>query len=112
MKVLPDICLTTIRKYHKQSAYTVYRKTKNGWKVLENAKKDDFTKLSRSENKTHNQAQKSIKDEISVKNDEIATNAPNLRRNEMQIQMLSKSLYDQIFQNNPKNTPDEQQVQR
>lgn len=114
MRVLPDICFNAMRRYHKQSVYKIYRKTKNGWKLLENAEKCDIVKAKqcRSRNEALNQAPKSMKNETTVKNDEIPTKKPNHRQNEMQIQMLSKSLYDQIFQNNPKNTPDEQQIKR
>lgn len=95
--------------------YKIYRKTDNGWKVLENAKKIDVFKPAQSQTKheeVHNQAQKVVQQEIGPQNDEIQSGEPNCRQNEMKIQMLSKLLYDQIFKNNPKNVADEQKIEK
>lgn len=90
---------TPVRNYQRKSVYKIYRKTGNGWKV-EDIRKEDFRKATTNQNHNHNQSQHETQPEQC---DEIPTDCPNYRQNEMKIQMLSKSLYDQIFRNNKKN---------
>ena len=105
---VPSIFYTTsVRKYQRKSVYKIYRKTENGWKVLENVNKNEIHKPAIS---AHNQTQSQEKSK--AKSDDLLKNRPTHRENEMKIQMLSKSLYEQIFKNNHKPTPDEKTIQK
>lgn len=90
---------TSVRR---KSVYKIYRKTENGWNVLENVKKEDVRKATTYHNQTQHERN----------NDEIPKNLPNHRENEMKIQMLSKSLYNQIFKNNKQNVVDEETIKK
>lgn len=104
---VPSIFYTTSVRKYKKSVYKIYRKTENGWKVLENVNKNE---IYRPAIVAQNQTQSQAKSE--TKTDESSKDRPNHRENEMKIQMLSKSLYEQIFKNNQKPTPDAQTIQR
>lgn len=105
MRVPPIFYTNSLRNYQRKSVVKIYRKTENGWKVLDNAKKEEKIKSTSVHNQTKNE-------EINAKDDEIPNERPKCRENEMRIQMLSQSLYDQIFRNNKKNTPDEETIKR
>lgn len=97
---------TPVRNYQKKSVYKIYRKTEKGWKV-EDVKKEDFKKATTNHN--HNQTQPKQNNE---QNDETPSEGPQYRQNEMKIQMLSKSLYDQIFRNNKKNATKDESIKK
>lgn len=105
MRVPPIFYTNSLRNYQRKSVVKIYRKTENGWKVLNNEKKEEIPKSI----SVHNQTKR---EEIKAKNDEMPKNRPDCRENEMKIQMLSQSLYDQIFRNSKKNTPDEETIKR
>lgn len=106
MRVPSIIYSNSIRNYQRKSVVKIYRKTCNGWKVLDNAKKEE---ISRPTTVVHNQKQH---DETNAKEDKILEERPKFRENEMKIQMLSKPLYNQIFKNNKKNVPNEETINR
>lgn len=117
MRVLSANLLASIKNVPKKSVYKIYRKTQNGWKVIENAKKTDVYQVIQQQTKPTNQdvneqTENIVKDEIKAPNDEISQEQPNSRQNEMKIQMLSKSLYDQVFRNNEKTAVDQQKIKR
>lgn len=98
---------SSVRKYQRKSVYTIYRKTENGWKVLENVDKNEIPKPAAI---NHNQQPQ--QKENNTPTSDLSKERPNCRENEMKIQMLSKPLYDQIFKNNRKTQPDEQTIQK
>lgn len=105
---VPSIFYTTsVRKYQKKSVYKIYRKTENGWKILENVNKNEIHKPAII---GHNQIR--TQEQSKAKSDDLSKDQPNHRENEMKIQMLSKSLYEQIFMNNHKPTPDEKTIKK
>lgn len=101
---VPSIFYTT--SVRRKSVYKIYRKTENGWKVLDNIKKNEIPKPAAI---NHNQTQQQ---ENNTQSDDLSTEQPNCRANEMKIQMLSKSLYDQIFKNSHKHKPDQQTIHK
>lgn len=106
MRVPSIIYSNSIRNYQRKSVVKIYRKTGNGWKVLDNAKKEE---ISQPTTVVHNQKQY---DETDTKDDKILEERSKCRENEMKIQMLSKPLYNQIFKNNKKNVPNEETINR
>lgn len=95
----------TVKNAYKKSVYRIFRKTNNGWKVLNDVDKSEIhmpvknSQQKQCKNNTQNVA-------------ETSNDGPSCRENEMKIQMLSKSLYEQIFKNNTKNTPDQHTIRR
>lgn len=107
---IPSIFYTTsVRKYQRKSVYKIYRKTENGWKVLKDVNKHEIHKPAAI---AHNQSQSQSQEKSKAKSVDLPKDRTNHRENEMKIQMLSKSLYEQIFKNNHKPTPDEQTIQK
>lgn len=105
MKVPRIFYANSLRNYQRKSVYKIYRKSENGWKVVDNVKKEEIFKRPTAYSQTQHE-------EIKAQNDEIATERPTCRENEMNIQMLSQPLYDQIFKNNQKNVPDTKTIER
>lgn len=105
MRVPPIFYTNSLRNYQRKSVVKIYRKTENGWKVLNNGKKEEIPKSTPVHNQTKHE-------KITAKNDEMPNKRPDCRENEMKIQMLSQSLYDQIFRNSKKTTPDEETIKR
>lgn len=101
---VPSIFYTT--SVRRKSVYKIYRKTENGWKVLDNIKKNEIPKPATI---NHNQIQQQ---ENNTQSNDLSTEQLECRANEMRIQMLSKSLYDQIFKSNQKKTPDQQTIHK
>lgn len=114
MRLFPNLCIASVRNYYRKSNIKIYRKTDNGWEKIENANKKDVRRLqSRIKHEdTHNQTQDSLGAEIKASNNEIQGEEANYRQNEMKIQMLSQSLYNQIFKNSTKNEIDERKIKR
>lgn len=119
MRVLASNLLASVKgKYRSKTNYKIYRKTENGWKVINNVEKADVVKVIQSQEKhedvreQHGQ-EEIVKDEIKASNDEFGNQEqPNYRQNEMKIQMLSQPLYQQIFKDSTKNDIDRRKVQR
>lgn len=118
MRILSNNLLASVKQnLRKKSNYKIYRKTENGWKLIDNVEKADVLKTIQSQ-ENHDEVHKqcgrdgSAQDEIKSANDEIDQGRPNYRQNEMKIQMLSQSLYEQIFKNNTKQQIDEQKIRR
>lgn len=97
-----NLCLIPRRTYKSKSVYKVYRKTDNGWKVLDN-KSNEINTVAAVPNQTHS---------VEIKEDETQKSQQTCRENEMKIQMLSKSLFDQIFKGEKKQKTDTQTIQR
>lgn len=117
MRVLSNNLLASIKEnFRRKSNYKIYRKTENGWKIIDNVKKADVLKAIQNQEKheeVHEQRGPEIpKDEIKTSNVEIDQKQPNYRQNEMKIQMLSKPLYEQIFKNRTKDKLDGQKIAR
>lgn len=118
MRVLSNNLLASVKQtLQRKSNYKIYRETENGWKVIDNVKKANVLKAMQSQenhDEVHEQLGQdgSAQDEIKSSNDEIEQARPNYRQNEMKIQMLSQSLYEQIFKNNTKQQIDEQKIKR
>lgn len=112
MRVPSIFYSTSVRRYQRKSVYKIYRKTENGWKVLENVDKNEIPKRATN---NHNHTQQNQNQEKNTQIGDLSKESKerlNHRENEMKIQMLSKSLYEQIFKNNHKNTPDEQTIKK
>lgn len=108
MRAASIFYINQVRYYRVKSVYKVYRKTEKGWTVLNNVNKDELERAATIPNQQQH-------DEIDVKHkpaDGISNNRSDCRENEMKIQMLSKSLYDQIFKNNNKTTPDQLTIKK
>lgn len=118
MRVFPNNVLASVKglHYQRKTHYKIYRKSENGWKVIDNVNKTDVTDAIQNRKKLDDVRvqcdQKIAETEIRASNDEINQNQPNYRQNAMKIQMLSQPLYEQIFKNRPKNTLDEQKIRR
>lgn len=97
-----------VRYYRVKSIYKVYRKTDKGWTVLNNVKKDEMGKAAA----ISNQQQHDGIDITHKATDDISSHGTGCRGNEMKIQMLSQSLYDQIFKNSNKPAPDELTIKK
>lgn len=115
MKKSTNFCFTAVRNYHRKSFVKIYRKTENGWKVIDNAKNNNGIEVA-SKHEQHKQTPNQTQnDEIKAESGEVH-DVPevneNVRLNEMKIQMLSKSLYDQIFKNNAKKAQNVQTIKR
>lgn len=96
--------------FRRKTNYKIYRKTENGWKVIDNVKKADVFKAIHSQEKyeeVHEQRGQEL-----ASNDEIDQKQPKYRQNEMKIQMLSQPLYEQIFKNSTKQKLDERKIKR
>lgn len=104
---------SSVRMYQRKSVLKIYRKTENGWKVLDNVSKNEIPKAA-TNNHNQNKAPQENKSQTENLSKEEQNNAQasSCRENEMKIQMLSKSLYDQIFKNNQRIRPDEQTIQK
>lgn len=117
MRVLTSNLLASVKGNFRKTNYKIYRKTENGWKVIDSVKKADVFKVSQSQEK-HEEVREQhgqediVKDEINTTCDEIDQRQPNYRQNEMKIQMLSQPLYEQIFKNSTKNEIDERKIRR
>lgn len=111
MRVLSNNLLASIKEnFRRKTNYKIYRKTENGWKVIDNVKKADVFKAIQSQEKyeeVHEQRGQEL-----ASNDEIDQKQPNYRQNEMKIQMLSQPLYEQIFKNSSKQKLDERKIKR
>lgn len=119
MRVLTSNLLASVKgKFQSKSNLKIYRKTENGWKVIKNVKKAVVFNAIQSQEKheevreQHGQ-EEVAKDEIKASNDEIEDRKQaNYRQNEMKIQMLSQSLYEQVFKNSTKNEIEERKIRR
>lgn len=86
-----------------KSQIKVFRKSAKGWEMI-----SDKDLIVESTNATQTQLSKSdLKEE--TQNDE---NGPDYRQNEMKIQMLSKPLYEQVFKNCVKSSPNNELVNK
>lgn len=117
MRVLSDNLLAAVkRNFRGKSNYKIYRKSANGWKIIDNVDKADVLKVMQGRERHDAQEQckqqHNTEEEIKSANDEIDQGPANYRQNEMKIQMLSQSLYDQIFKNSTRNRIDEQKIRR
>lgn len=119
MRVLTSNLLASVKgKFQSKSNLKIYRKTENGWKVIKNVKKAVVFNAIQSQEKheevreQHGQ-EEVAKDEIKASNDEIEDQKQqNYRQNEMKIQMLSQSLYEQVFKNSTKHEIEERKIRR
>lgn len=91
----------------KDKAYTFsagnvkyYRKSKNGWEVVASGKR----KLSGDSK--NSQSGEKVQPDSATKASNVPENSAGHRENEMKVQMLSKSLYEQIFKNCPEKASD------
>lgn len=117
MRVLTNGLLASVKgNYRRKTNLKIYRKTENGWTVIDNVKKADVFKVVQNQEK-HNEVREQhepevVKDEIKASNDEIDKQPANHRQNEMKIQMLSQPLYEHIFKNSTRNEIDERKIRR
>lgn len=114
MRILSNNLLASVKQnFRRKTNYKIYRKTENGWKVIDNVKKADVFEAIQSQEK-HEEVheQRGQETVINASNDEIDQKQPNYRQNEMKIQMLSQPLFEQIFKNSTKNKLDEQKIKR
>lgn len=108
MRISPFIYRTSVRNYKKKSTLKIYRKTENGWTVLEDVDRKAIPKP-----KIFNNNQTCTETNNAQNNDDTKSSIDanqKCRKNEMKIQMLPKSLYEQIFTNNQINHPPDEQT--